>query len=266
VNQIPPRARLFVDASVIAFDLEATGLNPEFDRIVEFCLIGLDNDLNDVSRWTERVNPGIPIPQETTDIHGIADADVAELPIFAHHAAKIQKALEGATLMAYNHGYDLNLIHYELTRHGQPGLDMDHPVIDPLVIFRQNHPHSLSGAVKHYLDRELGDDEAHSADGDAAAMVDVFRAQIKAHGLPATAEGNLVQRDRRFLDRAKRFYEDAEGISRFGFGKHRHEPVAKHVDYLQWMLAKDFPEETKNVAKQLADTLIEKAPARQSSL
>ncbi len=255
-----------MDASVIAFDLEATGLNPEFDRIVEFCLIGLDDELNEVDRWTERVNPGIPIPAETTEIHGISDEDVADLPGFSHHAPKIQELLTGSTLMAYNHGYDLNLIHYELQRHGQPGLDMDHPVIDPLVIFRQNHPHSLAGAVKHYLGRDLSDSEAHSADGDAAAMVEVFRAQVKAHGLPTEPEENVVVRDRRFLDRAKRFYQDKDGVARFGFGKHRHEPVAKHVDYLQWMLAKDFPEETKNVAKQLADGLIEKAPARQSSL
>ena len=255
-----------MDASIIAFDLEATGLNPEFDRIVEFCLIGLDDELNEVERWTERVNPGIPIPQEVVDIHGISDADVADLPAFAHFAPRIQSVMEGKTLMAYNHGYDLNLMHYELTRHGQPGLDMDHPVIDPLVIFRQHHPHSLAGAVKHYLDRDLEASEAHSAEGDAAAMVDVFRSQIKMHDLSETPDENLVMRDRRFLDRAKRFYEDMDGVARFGFGKHRHEPVAKHVDYLQWMLAKDFPEETKNVAKQLADRLIEKAPPRQSSL
>lgn len=255
-----------MDASVIAFDLEATGLNPEFDRIVEFCLIGLDDDLQEVERWTERVNPGIPIPPEVVEIHGIRDEDVADLPGFAHFAPRIQEALDGATLMAYNHGYDLNLMHYELVRHGQKGLDMDHPVIDPLVIFREHHPHSLAGAVKHYLDRDMDDTEAHSAEGDAAAMVDVFRAQVAAHGLDREPEENIVVRDRRFLDRAKRFYEDLDGIPRFGFGKHRHEPVAKHVDYLQWMLAKDFPEETKNVAKQLADRFIEKAPPRQSSL
>lgn len=253
-----------MDAPIVAFDLEATGLNPEFDRIVEFCFIGLDEDLNEIDRWVEKVNPGIPIPAETTEIHGISDADVADLPGFAHHAAKIQSILQDATLMAYNHGYDMNLVHYELVRHGQRGLDMDHPVIDPLIIFRQHHPHSLAGAVKHYLDRDMGDD-AHHADADAAAMVDVYRAQIKAHNLADGAD-NLVRRDKRFLDRAKRFYEDADGIARFGFGKHRHEPVAQHVGYLQWMLAKDFPEETKNVAKQLADKLVEKAPARQSSL
>lgn len=255
-----------MDARVVAFDLETTGLSPETDRIVEFCFITLDDELNEQSRWTERVNPGIPIPDEVIEVHHITNEDVADCPTFPAFADRIQEMLADKILIAYNHGFDMNMLHYELVRHGHPGLKMDHPVIDPLVIFRRNHPHSLGGAVRHYLDRELGDDEAHSAEGDTAAMVDVLRAQIQSHGLASTATGNLLERDRKYLDRAKRFYEDPDGVARFGFGKHKDGAVADHIDYVQWMLAKDFSEDTKNVAARLVDQVMKPAPAGQSTL
>lgn len=245
-------------ARVVAFDLETTGLDPENDRIVEFSFIQLDDGLNEISRWTERVNPTIPIPAEVVAVHGITDADVADKAPFKDFAARIQELVSDATLMAYNHAFDTTTLHYELERAGQPGLPMDHPVIDPLWIFREHFPHSLAGAVKHYLGR--GIEDAHSAEADTQAMLDVFRAQINAHGLPKTASGNVLRRDRRYLDRKRCFYEDSDGVVRYGFGKHRHEPVADHVDYMQWMLGRDFPEDTKNVAKRLVDEHLTRAP------
>lgn len=256
----PNGARSAVPDRVVALDLETTGLDPESDRIVEFCFIELDDRLQESSRWTERVNPGIPIPPEVTQVHGIKDADVAAKPGFDAHAARIQALLDDAVLMAYNHHFDINCLHYELVRHGQAGLSMERPVVDPLDIFRRFHPHSLAGAVKRYLDADIAD--AHSAEGDTQAMLDVFRAQIEAHGLEPRASANLVERDRRYLDRKRCFYQDPKGVVRFGFGKYRHEPVEAHVDYMQWMLGRDFPDETKNVAKKLVDAALgDPAPA-----
>lgn len=232
---------------ILAFDLETTGLNPETDRIVEFCFIEMDDDCNEVGRWHQRINPGVPIPAETTEIHGISDEDVANEPSLKEFVEKIETLVEGNTLMAYNHGFDMNTLHYELVRNGGKGLDMGHPVIDPLVIFRQQKPHSLAGAVKHYLDEDLQD--AHTAEADTNAMVRVFKAQLAS--LEGNAQDQLVKRDRRFLDRAKRFYEDVNGIVRFGFGKHRHEAVEPNIGYVQWMLGKDFAEDTKEVGRQL---------------
>lgn len=249
---------------VVAFDLETTGLDTETCKIVEFCFIELDDRLEEVSRWTQRVDPGIPIPPETTAIHGITDADVAGKPRFEAFAEKIQGLVDDAILMAYNHEYDTTVLHYELARAGQKGLPVTPPVVDPLTIFREHHPHSLAGAVKQYLEQDFED--AHAAEADTEMMVDVFRAQVARHGLPPTASGNLLRRDRTYLDRGRRFYEDEGGTPRFGFGKYRDEPVADHLDYVQWILNKDFPEDTKNVAKQLVDRFIERPPPRQTSL
>ena len=73
---------------LVAFDLETTGVDADKDRIVEFCFIELNEALEEQGRWSRLVNPGIKIPQETIDIHGITDDMVAEEPGFAHHASR----------------------------------------------------------------------------------------------------------------------------------------------------------------------------------
>ena len=47
---------------------------------------------------TSRVNPGIPIPEKTTAIHGISDEDVANEPSFREIARNLASFLEGCDL------------------------------------------------------------------------------------------------------------------------------------------------------------------------
>ncbi|MEN8192867.1 MAG: hypothetical protein ABFS12_08625 [Bacteroidota bacterium] len=39
----------------------------------------------------------------------------------------------------------------------------------------------------------------------------------------------------------------------FNFGKYKGEPVKDNLDYAEWMLKKDFPEDTKNIYKKYLD-------------
>ena len=74
-------ATLDLNRPIVFFDLETTGLNPATDRIVEMALVKL---LPGGKRETfvRRINPGRPIPAETTAIHGISDEDVKDAPEF----------------------------------------------------------------------------------------------------------------------------------------------------------------------------------------
>jgi DNA polymerase-3 subunit epsilon len=57
------------------FDLETTGINITNDRIIEIAVIKLMPN-GEVLKKTHLVNPGIPIPPESTAIHGITNEDV----------------------------------------------------------------------------------------------------------------------------------------------------------------------------------------------
>lgn len=248
----------------VAFDLETTGTDAERDRIVEFCFIELDAELNERGRWSCLVNPGIRIPQEVVDVHGITDEMVADKPGFAAHAVRIQKLVTDAVLIAHNHRFDVGFLHNELRRAGQPGLAVEHPAIDTLQIERQVNSHRLEPMFERYTGQKM--DGVHRSEADTQATVEVLRRQRAVHAdkLPADLDGLKVKelvrhfdpkaRMRTWLDHGHRFYE-VDGRPHFGFGKYRDAPVdvmlPDHKSYLLWMRDRDFPADAKGVVDRL---------------
>ena len=72
---------LKLDRPIVFIDAETTGTHPHSDRIVELSVFRVQPDGSEEYR-SHRVNPEVPIPAETTVVHGIADKDVAEEPTF----------------------------------------------------------------------------------------------------------------------------------------------------------------------------------------
>jgi DNA polymerase III subunit epsilon len=260
---------------LVAFDLETTGLDGERARIIEFCFIELDPDLQELGRWTELVNPGMPIPADSVKVHGITDEMVRDRPAFRDYAARIQALVQDAVLVAHNHKFDLEILSRELARAGQPGLRPNHPCIDTQRVESFVNSHSLGETYKRYTGKEF--DGAHRSAADTMACVEVLRRQRTVHAakLPPDLEGLLVpnldrrarpdREERNWLDHGRRFYADGKGTIRFGFGKYRDCPVlqvhvcpkevppreASHSDYLAWIRDKgDFPPDVRTLVVQ----------------
>jgi len=66
---------------IVFFDLETTGTNIVSDRIVEISYHKVSPNGREETK-TIRINPEMPIPKGSSDIHGITDADVADCPTF----------------------------------------------------------------------------------------------------------------------------------------------------------------------------------------
>lgn len=71
--------QLILKKPLAFFDLETTGINVAKDRIIDICVIKAMPG-GDVVSKTQRVNPGMPIPLESSLIHGIYDDDVQDAP------------------------------------------------------------------------------------------------------------------------------------------------------------------------------------------
>lgn len=244
---------------LIAFDLETTGLDTGNDRIIEFSFIVLDEGLEVVERHTALVNPERPIPPESTAIHGLTDADVSTQPTFAHFAEKIQDLVKDSILIAHNGGFDLAVLNAELLRAGFSGLPPTHPLIDTLLIERYVNSHKLQEVYERYEGKPL--DDAHRAENDTLATVAVLRAQHQRHPnkLPESVYSLVTDEIRRragheqkeYLDHDRRFYRDDAGCIRFNFGQHRDEDVRQRRGYLEWMVRRDFSQDTLRVVKQI---------------
>lgn len=244
---------------LLAFDIEATGLDTGNDRIVEFCFLALDENLEICGRYQSLVNPEMPIPPESTEIHGITDEEVEGFAPFATHADRIQGLVDKCILVAHNGIFDMAILNAELQRSGRKGLSPTHPLIDTLAIERYVNSHKLEETYKRYEGK--GFEDAHRAEADTRATVAVLRGQMRNHTdrLPDHLEGLMVQEIqsltgyelKEYLDHDRRFYRDAEGVERFNFGQHRGDDVADRRGYLEWMLRREFSTDTLNVVKQL---------------
>jgi DNA polymerase-3 subunit epsilon len=234
----------------IAFiDLETTGVSLSTDRIVEIAVIKL---LPDGSRQVKRklLNPQMPIPKVTSDIHGITDEMVKDAPTFKQAANEIKVFIEGCDLGGYNSNrFDIPILMEEFLR---VGIDVDlskRKMVDVQHIFYTMEPRTLTAAYKFFCEKELVD--AHSAEADVSATIDVFLAQLKKYeNLGNTVESVLSAiGEEKIVDYARRFSFDDKGTEIFNFGKFKGRSVAEVLkaepQYYDWMMRGDFPLHTK---------------------
>lgn len=244
---------------MVAFDLEATGLKAEIDRIIEFCFLELDANLQVCSRFHSLLNPGISMSSEVIAVHGLRDEDLVGQPSFTKFADKIQKLVDSSILVAHNCRLDLALLHFELVRAGQKGVSPNHPVIDTHAIETLVNGHNLGALYQRYCGDELKG--IHRAEADAEATVKVLGGQLNRYRpiLDGNPEELLLEKIRLrngsdgcvYLDHSRRFVKSADGVVRINFGKLKGEPVSEHHDYLRWILKADFSSDTKQAARDL---------------
>src|SRR5215471_3009820 len=91
-------------------DLETTGVNLATDRIVEIAIIKVSPDgTQQVKR--KLINPQMPIPASSSDIHGITDEMVKDAPSFKQVANEMRQFLDNCDLAGYNSNrFDLPLL------------------------------------------------------------------------------------------------------------------------------------------------------------
>jgi len=141
---------LSLDRPIAFIDLETTGLNPSFDRIVELSALKVHPDGSEEVK-SVRVNPEMPISAGATRVHGINDADVGREPTFRQYAKNLLAFLDGCDLSGFNAiRFDLPMLRAELARVGMK-LDLDNrKVVDSMVIFHQMEPRNLGAAYSKY--------------------------------------------------------------------------------------------------------------------
>lgn len=259
--------KLHLKNSIAFFDLEATGINISTDRIVEISIVKVMPDGRQ-EIYTKKVNPTVPIPLETSLIHGIYDKDVKEEKTFKELAKEIQNFIGQSDLAGFNVlKYDIPLLVEEFLR---AGIEFDlekRNLLDAQKIFFMMEKRNLTSAYKFYCGKTL--ENAHSAEADTLATLDVFTAQIERYlgEEMEDLQGNKVgvfENDmkklhdllnEKMVDLAGRFVFNNEGVEVFNFGKQKGTPVTQVLKeepgYYDWMMRGDFPLDTKRKLTQI---------------
>ena len=233
------------------FDLETTGVQVAKDRIVEISILKVNPDASRESK-TWLVNPGMPIPPETSAIHGITDEKVKDAPTFKEIASKVMDMIAGTDLGGFNSNrFDVPLLAEELLR---AGFDFDlskFKLVDAQTIFHKMEPRNLTAAYQFYCKKELVN--AHSAEADVLATFEVLDAQVGHYDdLPNDiASLSEISSHNKFADLAGFIAFDKEDKETFTFGKYKGQRVKevfqKDLGYYGWIQNADFPLYTKKV-------------------
>ncbi|MEP3441151.1 MAG: 3'-5' exonuclease [Sulfitobacter sp.] len=163
----------------VVFDTETTGLEPQSDEVVQLGAVRIVNGKVVTSEDFETlVNPGIPIPKRSTQVHGIDNSMVADAPDFTEVCKKFHAYAADSILIAHNAAFDMAFLH---RRAATLDIGFDHPVLDTVLmsaaIFGASAVHTLD-AICARLDITIPQDKRHTAMGDAIATSQAFMAMI----------------------------------------------------------------------------------------
>ena len=263
---------------IVFFDLETTGVQVGRDHIVEICLHKVNPDGSERT-LVQRVRPANPdgttihIPEVTTEIHGISDADVADKPTFKELAPEIATFIGDADLAGYNSNkFDVPMLVEEFLRVGVDFSIKNRHLVDVQNIFHKMEQRTLKAAYRFYCDKDL--ENAHSADADTLATYEVLKAQLDRYeGAEYTDRDGKVSKpvvndipalskfstQFPWADLVGHISFDKQGKEIFNFGKHKGERLTdvftKEPAYFDWMMKADFPLSTKQLLKEVKERM-----------
>ncbi|PCI31412.1 MAG: DNA polymerase III subunit epsilon [Flavobacteriaceae bacterium] len=236
---------------IVFFDLETTGINIAHDRIVEISILKVFPNGNKESK-TWLVNPEMPIPKESSEIHHITDEKVANEPTFKELASEVSLLIKDCDLAGFNSNrFDIPLLAEEMLR-AEIDFDMKNRVaIDVQVIFHKKEQRTLSAGYQFYCGKDL--EGAHSAEADTNATYEILLAQLDKYEDLENDVKSLSEfsSHNKRADFAGFILFNNQGKEIFTFGKYKGKEVeavlAKDQGYYAWIQKSDFPLYTKKV-------------------
>ena len=161
----------------VAFDLETTGLQPIMHRAIELSAVKFTPSGKILGEFDELINPGIPIPEASSKVHGILEEDVRNKPFAAEILRRFSEFLSESgsdvVLLAHNSEFDVSFLGAEYLL-----CSMDFPlneIWDTLPMARALVPrimnHKLTTLVHHF---DIRADGAHRALVDSHYVCQIF--------------------------------------------------------------------------------------------
>ncbi|MFA6118325.1 MAG: DUF3820 family protein [Parachlamydiales bacterium] len=212
----------------VCLDLEATGLDPKVDRIVEFAAIKFTFD-KVIDSYDTLIDPEIPIPLLSQNIHNISHEMVKNQPKIKDILPDVLKFVGKHILVGHGIKYDIELLDFEAKRNQINCTIQNLTYIDTLRLARlygESPNNSLKELSKHF---NIEFEGAHRALNDVKANIEIF----KKLSTSFTTTKQMLQR-----------LEKPILMKKMPLGKHKGRPFSEiPIEYLKWAAGKEFDQD-----------------------
>ena len=270
--------KLNLEKPVVFFDIESTGLNIPSDSIIELCFVKVFPDGERrvktwrVCPWDYAGNRQKAIDPSAKAVHGISDEELVNEPKFYEIADEVVSWLEDAELGGYNsYKFDLPMLAEEIERakvFKNKAIDIDlhsKKMIDAQLIYFAYEPRNLKAAHRFYCGCDF--DNAHAAEADVLATVEVVEAQLDKYSTVDPDKGFPVLKNNlaalsgfvktRYVDFAGRLILNERNEPEVNFGKHKGKTARtvfnEDPSYFSWIERGDFMLDTKRQFARLKE-------------
>jgi len=237
----------------VFFDLETTGLDFIKDKIIEISCIKVDDNLNIVDKFYSRFNTeGVTIDPDAFEKHGITEEDLKNEPCFKDKVDEIISFFSDCNIGGYNiKHFDIPFLYTKLLECGKLLNVRDKQIYDIYLLYKKYNSGKLTEVYKRYLGKEL--DNAHSADADTLATIEIFKEQIHRGETFESNDETSLYKD--MIDINGFLVKQEDGVY-INFGKHKGTKI-NEVDpsYLKWIINSDFPLDLKMILQKFLNKM-----------
>ena len=237
--------------NLVCFDTETTGLDVQKDHIIQLSLVKVDTadwSIIDQRGWYILPEGNFTIPAEAEAVHHISKQFLQENGVSLKSIySDLVTFTNGCDILSYNgNGYDAPILYYNLKRHGL-SFDFDGRTwYDALALERvhmegkidpetgERYHCNLTAAYTRYYGHPF--EGAHNSLDDVMATIEVFKAQVAAHGWQWAQrdEFGFISFDRWLIKRGDYYYLNQGG--------HKGESIESMLridrNYLEWIVDK----------------------------
>lgn len=237
--------------NLVCFDTETTGLDVQKDHIIQLSLVKVDTadwHVIDTRDWYILPEGDFTIPAEAEAVHHISKPFLQENGISLRSVYdELMAFTDGCDILSYNgNGFDAPILHYNLKRIGKNFVFDGRTWYDALALERihmagqidpetgEKYHCNLTAAYTRYYGHPF--EGAHNSLDDVMATIEVFKAQVAAHGWEwaQREEFHFISFDRWLIKRGNYYY--------LSQGGHKGESIESMMridkSYLEWIIDK----------------------------
>lgn len=158
----------------VVLDTETTGLQPYAgDEIISIAMMEYQGLQASGNQFETLINPQCPVPQDSTEIHGLTDVDVENAPVLVDVLPDILRFIDKAVVVGHHVQFDFRFLNKTLKRY--LGFQLNNPWLDTMLLFLAH-----KGQLGHYQLEDVARacrieiHDRHTAMGDTQAAGEIF--------------------------------------------------------------------------------------------